>query len=77
MEILTNSNREYVNGYNITLGLFWMQFTFNFAIYAAQKGQYRRAYKDYILETLQCIIKRTKDQDNNSEITSHYHTNGM
>ena len=77
MEIFTNSDREYVNEYNITLGLFWIQFAFNIAIYAAQRGQYRRAYKDYILETLQCIFRRNKTHDNNSKITSHYFTNFM
>ena len=38
--------------YNVTLGLFWLQYAFNISIYMAQKDQYWKAYKDYITEII-------------------------
>ena len=52
--------------YNVTLGLFWLQYAFNICIYMAQKDQYWKAYKDFIKEVIlpKFGYKPTPDENN-------------
>ena len=66
--------------YNVTLGLFWLQYAFNICIYIAQKDQYWRAYKDYLKEVILPKLGYNSGQniiivESTSSATSPRHTN--
>ena len=63
-------DRKHNSIYNVSLGLNWMQYAFNIVIYAGQRDQYWKAYKDYIGDILNCTVYKSKTQDNKAEHTS-------
>ena len=49
--------------YDILLGVYWLQYGFNIALYVTQRAQYWNAYKFYVREKILPVFYKSKPEE--------------